>query len=538
MVNELERWLPHLRDSIPKEAYGYPLSMYTIALEGWKRGLTLKFINNNKFKSVIGYSLSDGKKEHRFMGSRGDLVTNEAIKVCRNKFLTKKYLSKAEVSIPGGEYFSNLISDDEIIKFANSLGYPIVIKPTTGAGGRGVIANIKNEEEFKDALYYVRHDLNYQEIIVEQYFDGEDYRVFVIGDKVIGAVQRIPANVIGDGKSTIRQLLNSKIKEKRKNPALTGSPIKIDKEMHTTLHQKGYTLEGIPSNGERVFLKTKSNISAGGDPIDVTDMLTEEIKQNAVKAIHAIPGLVQGGVDIIFNKRNRMGVILELNTLPSIRTHLFPLEGQARDIPKAIIDYYFPETDSNDSKPRYYFDIAAVFETFNNRTTEEILIPARPKGSLSSFRLKVYGIERVESYKRQVQKHAKSFKLHGYVKKLEKNAVTIIISGLTDDVDKFRNIIKNNNVKLLKAKKVIEDTWDKPIRIGFHIADNKKQTKAVNKPRKKQKKNISLEEYNKVLEELELYKQKYKEIQNSTSWKITRPIRNFRRSLRSSDENE
>lgn len=532
MMNERVQWLPHLRDSIPVEAYGYSVSMYSIALEGWRRGLTLKFTNNNRSKSVIRYSLSDGMKEHHFMGAQGDLITKEAISICKDKYLTKKYLSEAGVSIPEGEYFSQNISDPEIISFADKLGYPVVVKPTNAAGGRGVIANIKNQEEFKKALHYVRHELNYKDLIVEKYFSGEDYRVLVIGDKVVGAIHRIPANVIGDGKSTIKKLLDSKIKEKKQNPALTGSPIKIDKEMHSILQQQGYTLDSIPEKGERIFLKTKSNISAGGDPIDVTDMLTDEIKQNAVNALKAIPGLVQGGVDVLYNKESQKSVILEINTIPSIRTHLFPVEGKARDVPKAIIDYYFPETVSNHNKPLYYFDIAPVFETFSNRTIKEVVIPDMPQGDLCSRQLKVYGIERVNRYMRHVHKYAKSLKLNGFIKNLSKSSVLIVISGPRDVVETFINNVKNNKIKFVKAKKVTQDDWEKPVKIGFQVI----KSETASKPAKKESNGVSLKEYNKVVEERDFYKQEYINMRESKSWKLTQPIRSFKKYFRKNNK--
>src|SRR5690625_676913 len=245
MQNQRE-WLPHLENSIPKEAWGYSVSMYSVALEGWRRGLTLKFINRNRRKSELYYSLSNKDREHVFTVSKGDKVTDEAIKICRNKHLTKKYLTKAGVPTPKGELFKKDVEDEEIIKYANELGYPLVIKPVDGTGGTGVIANIQNQKEFKEALKYVRYDMNYPNVIVEEHYDGRGYRVYVIGNEVIGAFDRIPANVVGDGKHTVKQLLQLKMKERDKNPALFNRPIKIDKEMENLLKDQGYNLDSIP----------------------------------------------------------------------------------------------------------------------------------------------------------------------------------------------------------------------------------------------------------------------------------------------------
>src|SRR5699024_3990775 len=180
---------------------------------------------------------------------------------------------------------------------------------------------------------------------------GEDYRLYVVGDKFVGAIKRIPANIIGGGKNTVNQLINLKNLSRDKNPAIGKSPIKIDKELLNELSKMDYTLDSIPKKGELLYLKSKSNISSGRDPIDATDEIPDRVKNMAVAACNAIPGLVKSGVYVIYDKGTNNAIILEINTLPSIRTHLFTMEGKARDIPSAIIDYYFPETKPNHGQP-------------------------------------------------------------------------------------------------------------------------------------------------------------------------------------------
>src|SRR5699024_2268850 len=117
--------------------------------------------------------------------------------------LTKKYLNKLNVPNPKGDMFEENIDDSEIIKYANDLGYPLVLKPTDANGGRGVFSNLKSESSLKDALHHVRTVLGYKEVIIEEYLPGVEYRIIVLEDKVVGALNRVPANVIGDGMSTI-----------------------------------------------------------------------------------------------------------------------------------------------------------------------------------------------------------------------------------------------------------------------------------------------------------------------------------------------
>lgn len=527
MLDIKRHWLPHLETSLPIEAYGYPVSMYSIALEGWRRGLTLKFINNNRGKSVTRYCLSHNGVEHCFVGSGGDKITNEAKKICRNKHLTKQYLTEGGVPVPEGEKFLKEVQNENIIKYANTLGYPLVLKPSDGMGGNGVISNIKNNEELLEALVYVRKELGYKEVIVEQYVHGEDYRLYVVGGNFIGAIRRIPANIIGDGINTVKQLLNLKNQERDLNPALYKRPIKIDKEMKNQLRNYNYTLDSIPEKGERVFLKTKSNISAGGDPIDATDELTDEMKEIAINASEAIPGLEQSGVDLMVNLKSNTAVVLEVNTIPSIRTHLFPMEGRARDIPKAIIDYYFPDTISNHEQPSYYFDIESVFKVFQNGVAQEFTVPSLPKGDLSATRFIVSGSLRGVNYERWVQKQARDLKLHGHIKQIKGGKASIVISGSISSVDKMREIIKAKSSRRAEVDNVVEKARTSPVKVGFSIIETKIGSRSIKNNRKPKITPLKskVEKTGTFQKERDFYKNEYISMKNSRSWKLTKPVR-------------
>lgn len=547
------KWLSHLEDSIPQEAFGYTVSMYSVALEGWRRGMTLKFINNNRRKSEIDYSLTYKGKERFFCVTMGESVSKSAVGICRDKHLTKKYLSDHNVPTPEGEYFGKETDDDELLSYANSLGYPLVLKPAKGTGGRGVIANIQNESEFKEALSYVKHDLNTSELIIEKYFAGEDYRVYVMEDKVLAVLDRISANVIGDGLKTVNELLIDKNKERNKSPAFYNRSIKIDKEMHQMLKLNGYTLQSIPEKGERVYLKSKNNISAGGDPIDITEELSPEIKNIAVRAVEAIPGITHGGVDIIVDKNRSSGVVLEVNSRPSITGHLFPMEGKARNIPKEIIDHYFPETQANYEQPLYYFDFKHVYELFLNRSAKEFTIPDVPKGPLEATRFVITGNFSKRNYENWVRKHANKLDLHGYIKRLERNKISLVVSGSLSSVNKLREVINNNVPPNNKVESIIEKSRKTPIKIGFKIIvpeEFKRDTeiKLINKslpegyhpvhledPHKKEKQKVrkSKKKHTPTAQrKVAPYKKKYEDIINSKSWRLTKPLRKIGSTIR------
>lgn len=494
-----KEWLPHLYGSIPIEAYGYRVSMYSIALEGWRRGLDLKFFNNKKNPSLNQFSLTYGDREHRFSSSRGDKVSRKAITICVNKHLTKEYLSRANIPIPEGKIFNAEKSIEEIVEYSNLLGYPLVVKPTNSSGGNGVISNITNDEELKEALAYVRTELNLYSIIVERFIVGEDYRIYVLGDSIVGAVSRKPANVIGNGVDTIGQLIKAKDKERDKSPALYNHPIKIDGDTKSMLQLQGYTLDSVPKQGEEVRLKSINNVSVGGDPIDVTDDIPNEIKNIAIDAVKSIPGLVQAGVDIIYDKEKNICAVLEVNSKPSIRTHLYPMQGIARDIPKAIIDFYFPETnDHNHGEPQYYFDVLSIDNLFRSGLANEIIIPGVPQGDLVALELLVQGIKRSENW---IRRQARSLDLNGFVKPDKKGNMSITVSGNKEAVYHFKDILKDESAK------VLEGNYEQPIKIGFEIINNKQA------------------EYETLKKERNFYKKKYQAIQNSKAWRATRPIR-------------
>lgn len=532
MKEDKIRWLPHLEGSVPESAKGYTMSLYSIALEGWRRGLTLKFINENRSKSEMLYELSSGKKRHRFVVSRGDLITRETMRICRNKMETKECLQKEKIPTPDGCMFDEKSTEIELINYTNKIGYPVVLKPTAGTGGRGVIANIRNEVELKSALQYVREELGYKNVIIEKYFIGEDYRVYVIDKKVVGITKRIPANVIGNGKFTIHELIKRKNKLRKESPILRSSLIKVDKELLQMLKHKNYNLDSKPVKEEQVFLKSKNNVSAGGDPIDITDEVSPEIKQIALDGVKSIPGLPHAGVDLMVNVADSSAVILEINTQASIRSHLYPMEGKARNIPKEIIDYYFPETKANYNQPLIYFDFEPVWESFQKGLAKEYVLPNVPQGQIETVRFIVSGDVQRVNYGKWVRRQARDLNLHGYVKHLSSGQTSVIVYGEKTSIGKFRKILKTSSPKRATVLKVIEKERTSPVKVGFEIInkelDNilksgyhsvrlKGISKLGQKPSLKRKTQGKKNKIN--------YKIKYEKAISSTSWKLTKPVR-------------
>src|SRR5690625_818173 len=462
--------LPQLPGEIVRNARKTRLCSFAVALEGWRRGLRLKWYTRDSehFNDMIIFgvnppgrlfSLSSEKKTHYFFRTRGDKVTNDAVELGSDKDATKVLLEKNGVPVPKGRGFDAEATDEEIINFSKKLGFPLVLKPTDGSLGLGVVTNIQNVKEFKEALLYVRQELEYPEVIVEQYIVGEEYRVYVIEDKVIAAYNRKPANITGDGTHSIEELIKLKNLDRRRNARLNSCLIEIDVEIIEFIQDAGYTLDTILPKGEQIYLREKSNVSIGGDPIDVTDEMSDDIKQIAIDALKAVPGLYHGGVDIIINEGNvskDIAVVLELNPTAQIGGILFPLKGKARNIPAAIIDYYFPETkgiDTTDS--RVYFDLSTVLEPLENRSTIEVEVSPAPLGELYAKKFIVSGTVQRESYHQWLKQEALDRDLNGYIKKMFRGEMEIVVAGTNkEDISAFKELISLDEKKAKVNKKI------------------------------------------------------------------------------------
>ncbi|MHC0552921.1 acylphosphatase [Salinicoccus sp. CNSTN-B1] len=472
------------------------------------------------------FSLASEEKTHYFFRTRGDLVSNEAVIIGSEKDDTKEVLKEKGVPVPLGKGFSEEATDEEIISYSKTLDYPLVLKPTNASQGDGVVTNIRSDEEFLAAIHYIRQELGYQEVIVEQHVDGEEYRVYVVDDSVIAIYNRKPANVIGDGVHDINELIELKNRERRRNARLNSCLIEIDKEIPEYIQEAGYALTSIPEKGERVYLRKKTNVSTGGDPLDATDELSDEIKQIAVDALKAIPGFKHGGVDIIVNENRAQdvpAVVIELNPTAQIGGALFPLRGTARDIPGAIIDYYFPETKGMDTtSSKVYFDFINVLEPLENRAALEVEVAPAPMGELYARRYVVKGDVQRYSFHRFLKKEALDRDLHGYVKNMVFDEIEIIVAGTDKSmINEFKKQI-HNYPQASKINKVTAEKWDEPVTVGFEIAEkyNTRSIKSVQHALRKMEDDLSH-----IRQQRDRIVKDNKHIVNSTSWKATKPLR-------------
>lgn len=466
-------WLLKYRD-IPPAAYGFPTCMYTITLEAWRRGLKVRF-NMKRRKSImtgLSYTIMDGKKEHTFHGSRGDKTTKKAIKVCADKGQTLKYLKAAEVPVPEGKDFSSDIGVDELLKYAEQLGYPLVLKPSTGGGGGGfgVVTNINSKTDLEKNIIRLKRILPDSSIIIERFFVGEDFRINVFNGKVIGAFHRRAQSVIGNGKHTLRKLLKNKNVERQASPFLSTSRIRMDKKMRAFLAENSKTPDYIPVKGERVFLRRNGEFFGQRDSINVTETFSKNILRIAESAVNSIPGLNIGGVDMLIDLESEECVVNEVNSLPQISNHTFPMEGKAIDIPRIIIDDYFPETKYKDPlSNQFYYDFQPIIENFRNGTAVELTLPPMPSGRQIKREFIVTGKNFKARYFEKIKKEAATFSINGSVEIISDSIIKYVISGRRGKLENFKKLIEKAPYKYMNIDSIKEKSFEGPINIGFVV---------------------------------------------------------------------
>lgn len=270
---------------------------------------------------------------------------------CNNKKITRNLLTNAGVVVPKGFQVSKRSSAEYLREVYDDLKKPLVVKPVNGYAGESITVEIDSYPSYLQALELAfAYSSKDSTALVEEMFEGEEYRILATRDKVIGIVHRVPGNVVGDGVHTIRQLIEQKNAEeiREENGLQSHLQIKIDKDLHQNLAELGLNLDTIPEVDEQVFLRKVSNISKGGDAIDYTDLAHPSVKEIVLEAIRAIPGLSFAGVDLITSditqqQTNDSYVIIEINDSPGFDIHDYPYEGTNRHAAREFLYLLYPE---------------------------------------------------------------------------------------------------------------------------------------------------------------------------------------------------
>lgn len=336
-------WPDAYAADVVAEGFGR-LSSFTIALEAWRRGLTVTFFDGIQRRYEV---VDDAGRSVTFNRSRPHMTKPSAVDIANDKHATIEHLRRANIPTPPSVPIRvRETTVDEVKRLADDFGYPVVLKPTKGAHGHGVFSGITSAAELEEYYAHLVHELGTEEILLEKHVKGKDYRVLVIGGAIGGVCLRQPANVVGDGERSVKELIRSKNDIRRKNPFLYGGLIRRDSEVDNFLAHQGLTIDSTPVEGAIVQLRAKANGSAGADIVGMTDGFPVEIKQAAINAVAAIPDLFLAGVDILYDEttRGHQFHILELNATPQIGVNMYPTHGVGSDVPSVMLDQCFPES--------------------------------------------------------------------------------------------------------------------------------------------------------------------------------------------------
>ena len=263
-----------------------------------------------------------------------------------NKMTTKNFLKEAGVCVPVGCSFK--ANEDSFAREAFKVfDCSVVIKPTFGSYGNNVFIDLRNEEEVINAINKIKETSGGDtELLMEEYFEAPEYRIFLTRTGKYAVLNRDPAYVIGNGKNTIKELIEIENNNRKDIKKTAMCNLVVDERyMKNKNIEYGY----IPLNGEKVYLRYNSNVATGGVSIDYTDMVDPSVIYNCLKVFDAFPGLPYAGIDYmstnITGKQNIGNYrIIEINTNPGANMHMLPGYGEARNISEAIVDMMYPET--------------------------------------------------------------------------------------------------------------------------------------------------------------------------------------------------
>ena len=287
--------------------------------------------------------LGHGKYQQRIQATVTGRTPHIAVELASDKEETNKILASLGLPVPKQELVQ---SEDGALRAARRLGVPVVTKPFNGNHGRGISIHLMTDEDVIEGFKAARE--HSRSVIVENFLSGDDHRLLVVNGELVAATRRTPGHVVGDGNSTIVQLVELVNADPRRGigheKVLTR--LVLDAQAEMMMERVSYTAASVPQEGETVFLRSTANLSTGGTATDVTDIIHPDNRDMAVRAIRAI-GLDVGGVDFLSTNiaesyKSIGGGICEVNAAPGFRMHVSPSEGTPRDAAGPVIDMLFP----------------------------------------------------------------------------------------------------------------------------------------------------------------------------------------------------
>ncbi|MBK7490659.1 MAG: cyanophycin synthetase [Nitrosomonas sp.] len=283
--------------------------------------------------------LGHGARCRHIWTAETDRTSAIAEGISRDKDLTKSLLQSCGVPVPEGRIVE---SAEAAWEAANDIGMPVVIKPCDGNHGRGVFIELSQREEIESAYRMALREGT--EVLVERYISGTEHRLLIVGGRLIAATRGDSVSVVGDGVSTIAELIDSQINSDPRRGSTEDHPlnlIRLDSAAQMEIAHQGYHRDSVVPAGIKVLIQRNGNHA-----FDVTDQIHPSTASIASLAARVI-GLDIAGIDLVTSDISRPlneqgGAIVEVNAGPSLLMHIKPAVGKPRPVGKAIVDHLFP----------------------------------------------------------------------------------------------------------------------------------------------------------------------------------------------------
>ena len=284
----------------------------------------------------LGY----GARQRRIWTAETDRTSAIAEGISRDKDLTKSLLRQCGVPVPEGR---EVASADDAWAAAEEIGVPVVVKPLDGNHGRGVFINLSQRDDIAAAYDVARHEGS--GVIVERLVPGNEHRLLVVGGKLAAAARGDSASVVGDGRSTVQQLIDMQLNSDPLRGTHESSPlnlVRIDSSARLELKAQGLTADSVPAVGQSVLIQRNGNVA-----FDVTEQVHPDTARIVALAARIV-GLDIAGIDLVAQDISRPlaeqgGAIVEVNAGPGLALHLTPAGGNRQPVGRAIVDHLFPD---------------------------------------------------------------------------------------------------------------------------------------------------------------------------------------------------
>lgn len=296
----------------------------TVALAAEESGATIRWLTPRSFWAIL-----DDRRIpiSSYYGAESALAWS----IERDKILAKDFWASQGVSVPPGRQAD---SPRDAVQAQTEIGAPVVLKPITALGGTGVTVNVSEPTDIRDG--FTRAQKAGTGVLVEKYVEGTEYRAHATPDECVGVFRRVLPNVTGDGRTTIKELIQQKNRMRQLSPATKGRPIPIDDVTVGFLRRRGLTLDSVVAQEHTITVRDVNSLTSGGDTQECLATVSDTLKETAIAATASIPGMNWGGVDIIIEEGTGTPYVMEINTNAMTIGSIFPVFGTPRDLAQIV----------------------------------------------------------------------------------------------------------------------------------------------------------------------------------------------------------